>query len=162
MFAKKQYKINMIYDKINNLYKYKGINKNLDFALEWLEKNNYKNVELGITSINKDIWIKKIKSSTLNDDNLICEIHYKTTDIHLFSEHDDNIIYQLNNEVKSEEILKDYDSKEDVMFFKPSTKEMIVPVKKDTFAIFFPHEVHCPRRNQKNSVITKTILKVRM
>ncbi|ADE19970.1 YhcH/YjgK/YiaL family protein [Mycoplasma crocodyli] len=151
----------MIYDKLSNIHKYYGINKNLDRAIDWLKNNNYLKVDLGITKIDDDIFFKRIKCETLNDDNLLSEFHYQYADIHLYAGFQDDISYVANPELKSSNIVQEYNKKDDIVFYKNPAKEGRAPIKENTFALFMPFEAHAPRRNKKENEIEKIIMKIR-
>ncbi|EFF41106.1 YhcH/YjgK/YiaL family protein [Mycoplasmopsis alligatoris] len=151
----------MIYDKLSNIHKYYGINKNLDKAITWLKTNNYLKVELGVTKIDEDIFVKRIKCCTLKDEELVNEIHYKYADIHLYVNYEDNITYLVNPELKSTDIVAEYNAIEDIVLYKNNFKEGRIPVKENTFAIFLPFEAHAPKRNHGQNEIEKIIIKVK-
>ena len=74
----------MIYCKIKNLKEYAGIMKNLDVAIEYLEKNGTKNLSVGRNEVaGDDVYINVFEYETIFEDSGVFEAHNEYLDIHI-------------------------------------------------------------------------------
>lgn len=74
----------MIYDKINNIGLYKGINKNLDTAIDYILKNDLLALPIGQTRLDDDqVYINTMDANAGASETRNYEIHKKYMDIQI-------------------------------------------------------------------------------
>ena len=75
----------MIYDDLTNIKLYKGINPNLDQAIDFLYEHRKDSFELGRYDIDGDKVFLVVQDNILNkDENDRFEHHRRYADLHLF------------------------------------------------------------------------------
>jgi len=147
----------MIYDLISNTFLYKGISKNMDEALEFLN-GNIENLELGKIIINGEkLFVNVITTETKLPENSFFEYHKKYIDIHFMIEGEEKIFISNKNTL---EISTEYSDKDDYALLK-GKKEIELLIKKGRFCIVFPDDSHMPLiMNVEKKTIKKGIIKV--
>lgn len=74
----------MIYDKIEGLQKYKGISKNLDRAIEFIENTDLNTLPDGRTEIDGSrVFVNVMEAEAKGEEDLGFEIHKKYMDIQI-------------------------------------------------------------------------------
>ena len=74
----------MIYDRIENIKKYKGVSKWLDAALDFLERTDLNTLPPGKTVICGDhVFLNVMEAETQDEHNVFFEIHKKYMDIQI-------------------------------------------------------------------------------
>ncbi|WP_027121064.1 YhcH/YjgK/YiaL family protein [Mycoplasma leonicaptivi] len=155
----------MVFDYIHNIPKYKSEYPQLNKAMELMKDFNFKKLDFGVLEIDENIRIIKRKYSEIEEfQNLQWgEVHKEHIDIHIYGGQSEEI-FRVN--LKPFSVMNDVlwsDEKNDVMFMTSSRSNSYIHLKKDTFAIFFPGELHCPIiKNKKKKEITKIIIKIKV
>ena len=149
----------MIYDSIDSLEKYKGLNYNLDCAIEFLLTNDIGKLELGKKIVKDDKVYANIVMCNLSEDKEeIYEVHRKYADLHIviegqeciyISETQKNIVTRCYVEVDDYELQKG----EWIIKSKLSPRQ---------FLLCLPGEAHAPLlgKMNNNDVVKKIIFKI--
>ena len=103
----------MIYAKLKNIKTYKGINKNLDKAIDFIIEKKYLNASFGKNIIEGDTIYFNCpeKPVTRENTDLELEYHKKYIDIHIVLEGEESIVYTPFEdciETKSYNVEEDY------------------------------------------------------
>lgn len=149
----------MIFDKIKNIHNYKGINKNLDLAIEEVLKGDYKNAEVGKTVVDgKNVFYNTQVYTTKDLENCFFETHQEYIDIQLLVKGEENMAVSGMDKL---EITQEYNPEKDVEK-QMGECETIVKVTEDSFVIFFPAEPHMPgMKVSENAEVKKVVFKVK-
>lgn len=149
----------MIFDKIKKIHNYKGINKNLDLAIEEIIKGDYKNSESGKHEVDgKNVFYNTQAYVTKNLENCFFETHKEYIDIQLLVKGEENMAVSEKGKL---EITQDYNPEKDVEKQKGEC-ETVVKVTEDSFVIFFPEEPHMPGiKVTENKEVKKVVFKVK-
>ncbi|AUT04967.1 YhcH/YjgK/YiaL family protein [Streptococcus parauberis] len=149
----------MIFDQLSNLAQYKGIHPELDNAIDYLNKDDYKTLQVGSHHIKGDEIILHVSETDLNDvDQSVYEYHETYADIHLLL-------------VGQETLSYGYGKTDEIASFKNDDDFGLVTCQQscsmglgiDSFAIFFPKESHQPGQQLGNDKhIKKVVVKVLM
>ena len=85
----------MIYAELKNIKTYKGINKNLDKAIDFIAEKKYMNASFGKNIIEGDTIYFNYpeKPMTRKNIDLDLEYHKKYIDIHIVLEGEESIVY---------------------------------------------------------------------
>ena len=130
----------MIYGEIKDLNQYKGISVNLDKAIDYILRGEYKNGTPGKNIIDGDNlyfnYPNCAKTKELEEG--FFEGHKKYIDIHIVISGEENLGYNLRSEVT---VKKEYDPEGDCELFDGTLKN-IFHVTEDRFIMFFPDEPH--------------------
>lgn len=74
----------MIYDKIENISRYRGISRNLDTAINFVEKTDLNSLPLGKTEIlGEKVFANVMEAQAKDEEELSFEIHKKYMDIQI-------------------------------------------------------------------------------
>lgn len=147
----------MIYDLIANTGIYKGLSKNLDTALDFL--NEDKNIlETGRLVIDEEkVFANIVTAETKPQENCFFEFHKKYIDIHFIIEGEEKILVSSINEL---ETTSEYNEKDDYGLQK-GVPEIEILMKKGRFCIVYPDDSHMPLvMTQVKKTIKKGIIKV--
>lgn len=131
----------MIVDKLDSIAKYKGINKNLDKALEFIHNGNLQQLNEGRTEIDGDtIYCNYNTIDTNNNIFLKYEAHKKYIDIHICLGGTECIKVA---SVKGLKCTSEYDDDKDIQFFEGDFDQDII-LTEGTFLICFSDDAHAP------------------
>ena len=148
----------MIFDKIENIYKYSQIDTKIaDFIMSLSRGKNVGKVFLSddeLTFANIDEYTTKEHS--------ICklEAHKKYIDIQLLLDGVEELDYI---DIQGLEVSEEYDEARDVMFFEKTDKVLNrVVLQEGNFVLLYPHEAHQPQMayNNQPSVVKKVVVKI--
>ncbi|QZE12355.1 YhcH/YjgK/YiaL family protein [Mycoplasma sp. Ms02] len=157
----------MIIDSLKNSKKYGAIDKRLARAFEWLENNDYQNLELGKHVIDEDLFFVHRTLDVFDQNDFTCEVHEKYADIHLFKE-EEVYGYVPVSYTDLMEKLTDYDQTMDVTFYRAKSALGKTAIAPNHFMLFLPGEIHCPgivpfeKEFKPNQKVSKFIMKVKM
>ena len=149
----------MIYDKIENVGRYKNISRNLKMAIEYIEKMDMDNPANNALIIgNDEIRFSRNKYSLKDAGTAYFENHTKYTDIQICLDKGEIIHHadksQITNTVP-------YDEKNDAEFGTGESYNKLV-LSKGSFVIFFPNDAHKSCIKYKDYVESeKLIVKVK-
>lgn len=150
----------MIFDTSDSFLKYKGIYPNLDKALDYLSRNNLKELKDGKNVIlGDDIYINVVNGKLCEEKDGIFEVHEKYLDIHIDIEGSERILFC---DYDSEEITKVYSDEDDYALLKGNkTSDCILDSKH--FAVCMTGEPHMPCvKNDDSETVRKAIVKVKV
>lgn len=152
----------MILSSVTDLDKYKGVDKNLDIAIEHICTGKYrnfleKNIKSNISIKGKEIFLNIFEYSSSNNESILFENHNLYIDIFLYIDGEEGIV--LSDEDNSE-LITPYDEEKDLSFYKGDITH-VIKLKKGMCAIIFPGELHFPKLCiEEGSQITKNVYKV--
>ena len=130
----------MIYGEIKELNNYRGISKNLDNAIDYILKGEYKNGTFGKNVIDGDNLYfncpKNPMTKELKDGFL--EGHRDYIDIHVVIEGEENLGFVSYDEAK---LIKEYDKEGDYELYDGEIKNFFY-LNPKKFVMFFPKEPH--------------------
>jgi YhcH/YjgK/YiaL family protein len=148
----------MIYDQVKRLPAYKGLSKNLDAAIAYLEKNDLRALPDGKHPVNEALIVQASHYETKNPSDARFEAHRKFIDIQMIFEGKE-CCYALPLEGLEE--AEPFSAERDVGFYTAETGAAF-PLTPDVLAVFFPWDAHKPSCDfdGKKSRIHKVILQV--
>lgn len=147
----------MIYDKIENINKYKGFSKWFNYAADFLMNTILNALPLGRTEIDRDhVFINVMEVDTVNEDKVFFEIHKKYLDIQLDIKGTEKVHIGLGKRAVVSEF------KEDIDFGTVSCeKYMDCVIEEGYFIICMDGEPHKPTLcNGESAMIKKCVIKV--
>lgn len=153
----------MIYGEIKELNNYKGINPNLDRAIDYILTYEYKNGKAGKNVVEEDIIYFNMPDSnamTKELENGFIEGHKRYIDIHIVIEGHERIGYIPRSKAK---IKQEYNAEGDFEEFI-GDYEALIPLDNEKFLILFPNEPHAAMLKYGDSIepIKKVIFKVEL
>lgn len=151
----------MIYDKVENCLNYKGINKNLDKALEKLYEMNFSKVdypnkkEPKIIIDTDKIFINIMEYETSTQTDNIFELHNNYFDIHYIIDGEEDFFFSDDkSKITEKNDENDYELYDCI-------KSSNILLNNKYFCICFPKELHKPKNSYKNeSKVEKAVFKV--
>ncbi|MFA6708285.1 MAG: YhcH/YjgK/YiaL family protein [Fusobacterium sp.] len=150
----------MITDKIENIVKYKGLNENLDRAIESIMKKEYLQGKPGKNIIDDEVFFNYDIGNTREEKDSFYEIHKKYIDIQIPINSDEN--YGFSFSVDKMEIKEVYNVEKDYAFYNGKVENKVRLTTKD-FIIFFQEEPHMPLLTVDNKKeIQKVIYKIKI
>ena len=151
----------MIYDELKNIKTYKGINKNLDKAIDFIVEKKYLNADFGKNIVDDDkiFFDYPEKVSTRENIDLELEYHKKYIDIHIVLEEEEIIGYApFEDCIETQK----YNIEKDIAFMKGKNQAEFILNGKN-FLIVFPNEPHLPLLSVgKVKEIKKVVFKIKM
>ena len=151
----------MIYDVLKNIKTYKGINKNLDKAIDFIAEKKYLNANFGKNIVDDDkIYFDYPETvSTRENIDLELEYHKKYIDIHIVLEGEENIVYTPFEDCIE---TQNYNIEGDYGLVKGKAQVEFIMNPKN-FLLFFPEEPHLALLKVNTpKEIKKIIFKVEM
>lgn len=149
----------MIIGKIKDLPRYKGLNQNLDKAINFISNHNLSALPLGKTEISgDDVFINRFDYYGEEISNTLLEGHQNYLDIHLVLSGCEYLGYA----DKSDLMIKTaYNEETDFVEFKGETL-INCPCYPETFVIVFPEDIHMPKLKMNDELIQKAVCKVKL
>lgn len=148
----------MIIDKIENGKLYTGLSSRIDKALDYINKTDLVNTEIGKYEIEGDNVFALVQEYTSkNPEDARLESHFEHIDIQYIITGEEMMgLGILTNQVPHTVI-----DEKDVAFYPNDS----TPFKLDEgmFAILFPNDLHCPgMKCNENSKVKKLVIKIRI
>lgn len=149
----------MIIDKIENASLYFGINDRIKKALNYIQNTDFLKMELGRYDIDKDnIYALVYNYETKNIKEAVLEAHKNYIDVQYVFDGIEQVGFTSLN---GQEVVKEYCANDDYLLF--NDEPSIISLKKGTFAIFFPDDLHMPGIClEKASKVKKVVVKVKI
>lgn len=149
----------MILDTLENLSAYRGISKNLDRALLWLQDTDLEALCPGTYPISReDVFCRVIEARLDPGYAVEAEAHQRYLDIHVALESGERFAF-LNREEAG--AWSEYAAESDTQTAPLSQKRNIVVLYPGMFAVCFPQDAHCPLLTaEEPKTIRKLIVKV--
>ncbi|MCY7007126.1 YhcH/YjgK/YiaL family protein [Fusobacterium simiae] len=149
----------MIYAELKDIKIYKGINKNLDKAIDFIVEKKYLNANFGKNIVEENTIYFDYPEKVITRENIGLELEYhkKYIDIHIVLEGEEAIAYTPFEDCIE---TQSYDTKKDIAFMTGKTQaELILNTK--NFLILFPKEPHLPLlKVSKIKDIKKLVFKI--
>ena len=147
----------MIFDKLENLNKYKHLHKRFEEAFNFIQKTDLESLTNGKHSIDGgDIYASVAEYLTKSEGFL--EGHKEYIDIQLITKGSEKIGYAHLNDQK---LKSNYDQTNDIVFYYGESEYItLVP---GHFAVFFPEDLHKPGIiKDKVEEVKKIVLKIKI
>lgn len=152
----------MIYDSIENIENYKGINENIYRALLHIKQNDFNTCTEGGNMIDgSTLYYNYVKNGETNEfARSSFEAHKKYADIHVDIEGEEIIYVTDISEMTPE---TEYDTEGDYLMMT-GPKTVKIHLKPGYFIVCFPNDIHMPMVavSDKPAKITKAIYKVKV
>ena len=149
----------MITDKLKNIGIYKGLNSNLDLAIEYILINDISAFAAGRHTIVEDklyLNVDEYTTKSLTEGKL--EKHNNFLDIQIVLKGNELIGYTA---LDNQEVITEYSAENDVAFYKGTNT--LMPLQKGYFMILFPDDLHMPGiTDNKPCEIKKLVFKVKI
>lgn len=150
----------MIFDKLSQIKKYKGISENLDKAINTIIKGDYINSEIGKYEIDgSEVFYMIQKYNTKEIENCTFETHHNYADIQIVLSGKEKIGY---SDYDNLEITTPFIIEKDVEKQK-GNHDFILKMDILNFALFFPNEPHMPCiANKEIEEVKKAVFKIKL
>lgn len=149
----------MIIGKLKDLPRYKGLNQNLDTAIDFISNHDLSTLPLGKTEIDgNDVFINRFDYYGEELSNCLLEGHQNYLDIHLVLSGCEYLGYA---DVSDLNIKTTYDEKTDFIGFE-GTPLINCPCYPETFVIVFPEDIHMPKLKINHELVQKAVCKVKL
>lgn len=151
----------MIYAELKDIRTYKGINKNLDKAIDFIAEKKYLSREFGKNIIDgeKIFFNCPEKPMTRENTGLDLEYHKRYIDIHIVLEGEEAIAYAPFDKCIETQA---YDEEKDFTLMKGETQLELI-LNTNNFLILFPYEPHLALlKVNEEKEIKKIIFKVEL
>ncbi|ADX25366.1 TPA: YhcH/YjgK/YiaL family protein [Streptococcus pyogenes] len=149
----------MIYDRLKNISRYRGIHPHLDAAITFLQTTDLRQLAEGKYPILGEKVFAVIQRNQLSKaDNSLLEYHKRYADCHLLLAGNECIRYGIGNQAE----VVPFEQEADIGFVT-CDRTYDLDLVDDSFAYFFPNEPHQPNNfNQAGEAVTKCLIKVLM
>jgi biofilm protein TabA len=145
----------MILDKLTNIETYRGINGNMDLAIDFIIRNNTEALPLGRHPIHGNNAFVTIMATELGH-NDTWEKHRKYIDIQIALAQGESIAWTPADCILD---FAPYDEAKGDIQLSPDTREgLVCPIPQGWFAIYFPSDAHRPGIGQGST--RKAVVKV--
>ncbi|MDD6144640.1 MAG: YhcH/YjgK/YiaL family protein [bacterium] len=130
----------MIYDRMENLFKYRGMHPGLDKAIEFLSAHSLKELPSERTEVDGDsVYFSRSNRPLHAPSKLRFESHGKYIDLQIGVESGESIRYLPALQ------LPDWGEWQGDIRFAPACEPgVVLELKKEHFAVFFPQDAHMP------------------
>ena len=152
----------MIFDTLENCYKYYGSHKNFEKAFDFIKKASEENLPVGRYELDGDALFAFIQEYTSNYEQAgAFEGHRNYIDIqHILS--GTEVMYVQN--ISKAKIKAEYDPTRDIEFFADNEKAGKLVVESGEYGVFFPCDIHKPGLcfENKPDAVKKIVVKVKV
>ncbi len=142
----------MIYDKLENFEKYVGANAEFKTVAEFIKNNDLLALPVGKSPINDKVFYNR-QSYMGKPDTDKYESHIKYIDVQIVLKGAEKIKYSATNPVVDELNEKD-------CYFTIANEDCSSTLFENTFAVYFPGELHAPGIGVNDEQVEKIIFKV--
>ena len=147
----------MIIGKIKNLYKYKGLNANLDTAIDFILNTDLLSLKDGRNEIDGDnVFINRFSYTCKKAEDCFLEGHKNYLDIHLVLEGQELFGYTDVSELTP---ATEYDKNNDFIKYDGPVKAYYKSTVGD-FIITYPEDAHMPSISINDDFVKKAVCKV--
>jgi len=146
----------MIIDRLENIKFYFGIDKDIEIALKFLEKNNFLDVNIGRYEFSNGIYfmVQEYKTKTIRES--FWEAHRRYIDVQYVIRGAERMGYA---NIRNLEISQEYMEDKDCLIL--SGDGDFFTVYTGNFAIFYPEDAHMPCLTVKEPrVVKKVVVKI--
>jgi YhcH/YjgK/YiaL family protein len=147
----------MIIGKIKDLNRYKGLNYNLDKAIDFILNTDLLSLEHGRNEIDGDnVFLNRFSYTCLKEEDCFFEGHKDYLDIHLVLEGQELLGY---SDVSNLNAVTEYNLNDDFIKYSGSVQTYCKLLVGD-FIITFPEDIHMPKISINNDFVEKAVCKV--
>ncbi|MDO5409385.1 MAG: YhcH/YjgK/YiaL family protein [Lachnospiraceae bacterium] len=147
----------MIYGKQKDAGRYRGIDENLDLALDFIEKQDYSGVVPGKNVLSgEDVYINCFSYDTMESSEGFFEAHDKYLDVHVVLEGKERI------ETADRSLLEEFESDPETDYTGyHGVAEAVCTMKPGDFLVVFPEDAHKVKVKDETSChVNKAVFKV--
>lgn len=151
----------MIVSSYSNLNTYKGLSKNLDTAIRYLQNQDKTNLEVGRFDIDgEDVYAVVSQYNTRSIEEGKYETHEKYLDIQCLLEGEEFILVTNRSKLNS----TGYDAAADKENYADGSEEVSVRVMPQVALILYPEDAHkaCCMVHDERKAVKKLLLKVKI
>lgn len=151
----------MIFSTFENLTTYKGLLKNLDVAIDYLQSLKEENFEIGKFEVaSDDVYCVVSEYNTRGLDEGKYETHERYLDIQCLLEGEENILVTERKNLTS----TGYDAKTDKENYIDGSEEACVTIAPQKALILFPEDAHkaCCMIGDERKPVRKLLVKVKI
>lgn len=147
----------MIYDYLDQLNRYRGLHANIDLAIDFLDKTDLTQLELGRNEVAGDQVFALVQNNTLNDQpSDSFEYHERYMDLQFLLEGNEHFRYTRS----SEGVIQEFDAVNDFGLIRSSTG-LDLELNGQTFAMVWPGEYHQPNQlGRGGQSVKKVVVKI--
>ena len=142
----------MIYDKLENFEKYVGAHEEFKTVAEFIKNNDMLALPVGKMPINDKVFLNR-QSYMGKPDTDKYESHIKYIDVQIVLKGVEKIKYSAKNPV-----IEDLNEKD--CYFTYTNDDGVSTLFENTFAVYFPGELHAPGIGVNDEQVEKIIFKV--
>ncbi|WP_215738700.1 YhcH/YjgK/YiaL family protein [Mesomycoplasma hyorhinis] len=152
----------MIFDRLENISRYKGIYKNLDLAIEWITKTNLNQLskEKHIIKEN-DVFALHMEVDSYGDQSAQYESHQIYADLQVILDPEEKLYFAQESDLEKPKTQYNKESNFTLFEIDNQNKNLLHPSTKD-FLFFFPKEGHVPKYLRYNRKLNKIVIKVKI
>lgn len=149
----------MITGKQKDLNRYIGINQNLDIAIAYIQKGEWRNASMGETLIDgQRVLLRRFDCKTVSSEEKPFEGHVQYGDIQLMVEGNEVVEYTDEKHAKT---TTDYQEEDDFQEYQGKALGSFL-LEEDSFAICFPEDLHKPDIHHVSQNIKKAVIKFKI
>lgn len=149
----------LIYDHVTHTERYRGLNPDLDKALEYLRSHDLSRLEPGKYFIDgSTIFFMIQEMPSVDKEQARWEAHQKYIDIQFLISGVESIGFQKTNAMIAS---VPYDAEKDIGFYQDNGEGFFVPLLPGHFVICFPDDAHMPLIGE-NRLLKKAVFKIRV
>ncbi|QJB71155.1 YhcH/YjgK/YiaL family protein [Mycoplasma sp. 1654_15] len=152
----------MIFDRLENISRYKGIHKNLDLAIDWIQKTDLSKLPKETFFLkDKDIYAFHAEVDSYDEKSKQYETHQLYADLHIIIDPEEKFYFAQESDLAKAKT--EYNKESDFTLFEIDNqdKNLLHPSTKD-FLFFFPKEGHVPKYIGYNRKLNKIVIKVKI
>lgn len=147
----------MIVGKLKDLHRYRGLNLNLDKAINYIIENDLNTLSLGQNDVDgQNVFINRFNYICQNENECLLEGHKKYLDLHIVLKGSEIFGYNDMSELSQ---VTDYEEESDFIKFEGPLKTYIKATVGD-FIITFPEDIHMPKIAVNDELVEKAVFKV--
>lgn len=147
----------MIVGKLKDLHRYRGLNLNLDKAINYIIENDLTTLNLGQNDVDgENVFINRFNYICQNENECLLEGHKKYLDLHIVLKGSEMFGY---NDISELSQITEYEEKSDFIKFEGLLKTYIKVTPGD-FIITFPEDIHMPKITVNDDLVEKAVFKI--
>lgn len=146
----------MITGKLKDLNRYIGINKNLDIAIAYIQKEEWRNAPMGETPVaGQHVLLRRFDCKTVSSEEKPFEGHQVYGDIQLLVKGNEIVEY---TDLLHTKALNEYQKENDFQEYQGTALGSFL-LEEDSFAICFPEDLHKPDITHVSTKVEKAVIK---
>ena len=152
----------MIIGKLSDLYRYKGISKNIDTAIDYVLNNDILALPKGKTIIDGDnVFLNRDTYIAKDLEDCFFENHEKYIDLQIVLKGKELFAYtHITNDTLR--IKDEYNQEKDVRKFENDPKGALFFELEDGFALVYTEDVHLAKCKANNELVEKAVIKIKI